>query len=181
MKIAYLEIYPHLAVTSHFALGLTRVYGLSYGSTSYGLMLLGGSMTTSIASWALALILIKTGLGNKVQVALKVLSLFGIFDLPFYIVFPQIGLGHWIFFGGYEPEPLHGARMMGIPDLGLYLMGALSTFGLILIYSKNLRKKITTRIGTSLLKVEPKSEKTSAIRQTTNVRAFEFGSLSTFP
>ena len=156
MKIAYLEIYPRLAITSHFELGLTRVDGLSYGSAAYGLMLLGGSMTTNIASWALALILLKTGLGNKVHVALKVLGLFGILDLPFYIVFPQIGLGHWIFFGGCGPEPLIGARMMGVSDPAFYLAVALSTFGLVLIYSKNLRKEISTRIGTLLPRVEPK-------------------------
>lgn len=42
MKIAYLEIYPRLAITSNFELGVARVDGLQYGSAAYGLMLLGG-------------------------------------------------------------------------------------------------------------------------------------------
>ena len=151
MQIAYVIIYPRLAVTTHFQLGLARVDGLTYGSFACGLMLLGGSMTTNIASWLLALILLKTSLGNKTQVALKVLGLFGILDLPFYVVFPQMGLGHWIFFGGgCGPEPLNGARMMGIPDPAFYLMVALSTLGLVSLYFKplcgNFWKKTTTII-----------------------------------
>jgi len=47
MKIAYLEIYPQLAITSQFQLGLTRVDGLTT-NFAYGFMLLGGSMTNNI-------------------------------------------------------------------------------------------------------------------------------------
>ena len=147
MKIAYFEIYPRLAVTPHFQLGLANIDGLTYGSFAYGLMFLGGSITTNLVSWALALILLKTNLGHKTQVTLKVLGFFGILDLPFYVVFPQIGLGHWIFLGGESgPEPLLGARMMGIPDPAFYLMVALSTIGLILLYSKTLRGSVSNRI-----------------------------------
>jgi hypothetical protein len=153
MKIAYLEIYPRLVITSHFELGLTRVDGLPYGSAPYGLMLLGGSMTTNIVSWALPLFMLKTGVDKKLHVTLKVLALFGILDLPFYIVFPQIGLGHWIFFGGCAPEPLMGARMMGVPDVAFYLTVALSTFGLILIYFKTLRAKIANALISGVAKL----------------------------
>jgi hypothetical protein len=151
MQIAYFEIYPRLAITPQFQLGLARVDGLTYDSFAYGLMLLGGSMTTNIASWLLAIILLKTSFGNKKQIVLKVLGLFGILDLPFYVLFPQVGLGHWIFFGGEcGPEPLMGARMMGIPDPIFYLVVFLTTFGLILLYFKPLREKFTNKIRTLL-------------------------------
>jgi len=152
MKIAYLEIFPRLALTHGFQLGFTGIYGLAHGSVAYGLMLLGGSMTTSIASWILALILLKISLDVKVQVALKVLGVFGILDLPFYVVFPQLGLSHWVFLGGSEPEPLNGARMIGVPDLAFYSIIALSTLGLILFYSRTLRENLSTRIRGALSK-----------------------------
>ncbi len=146
MKIAYLEIYPRFALTQQFHLGLTGIHGLTYGSAAYGLMLLGGSITTNTASWILALILLKTSLNVKVRVALKVLGVFGILDLPFYVVFPQLGLGHWIFLGGNEPEPLNGARMLGMPDPAFDLAVALSTLGLLFLYSKTLRTNVSTKI-----------------------------------
>lgn len=149
MKITYLEIYPRLHISPQFCLGCVNVNGLAYDSVAYGLMLLGGSMTTNIASWILGLILFKTSFGDKTQIALKVLGLFGILDLPFYVVFPQIGLGHWIFLGGgCGPEPLKGARMIGVPDSVFYLIVALSTFGLVLLYSKTLRESVSNRIKT---------------------------------
>ncbi|MGQ9623870.1 MAG: hypothetical protein ACUVT9_00700 [Candidatus Bathycorpusculaceae bacterium] len=147
MQIAYFQVYPKIAVTSHFALGLTAMDGLVYGSFEYGLMLLGGSMTTNIFSWILALIPLKTNFGNKEQTALKILGFFGAAYLPFYIVFPQIGLNHWILLGGSEPEPLVGARMMGIPTYVLYTITATSTIGLILLYSKSLREKLMAKLN----------------------------------
>jgi len=149
MKITYLEIYPRLRLSPQFCLGCVNVDGLAYGSVAYGLMLLGGSMTTNIASWILGLILFKTSFGDRTQASLKVLGLFGILDLPFYVVFPQIGLGHWIFLGGESgPEPLKGARIIGLPDPAFYLMVALLTFGLVLLYSKTLRESVSNRINT---------------------------------
>jgi len=147
MQIAYFQIYPKIAVTSQFVLGLTAIDGLVFGSFEYGLMLLGGSMTTNIFSWILALILLKTSFGNKEQTALKILGFFGAADLPFYIIFPQMGLNHWILLGGSEPEPLVGARMMGLPDYMLYTIAAISTLGLILLYSKSLREKLMAKLN----------------------------------
>jgi len=150
MQIAYLEIYPRLAITSQFQLGLTRVDGLTT-NFAYGFMLLGGSMTTHIVAWLIGLILLKTSLGNNTKVAMKLLGLFGILDLPFYVFFPQIGLHHWIILGGCRPEPLLGARKMGIPDLAFYLIVILLTLGLVFLYFKPLCmkawKKTTTAIG----------------------------------
>jgi len=134
IQIAYFIMYPSLAVTPEFRLGAAGVEGLPYGSFAYGFMLLGGSMATNIASWIIAIVLFKMSLNNRVQDALRVFGLFGILDLPFYIVFPQMGLCHWIFLGGCGAEPLNGTRMMGIPDFAFYLAVVISVFGLIFLY-----------------------------------------------
>jgi len=147
MKIVYFEIYPQFSLTSTFILGFVRVEGLTTEFAS-GLMSLGGSLTTNIISWLLALILLKTKFGYKTQVALKILGLFGLFDLPFYVLFPQIGLRHWIFLGGDTPEPLLGARNIGIPDPVFYITTVLTTLGLTFLYFKTLREKIWKRIKT---------------------------------
>ena len=146
MQIAYFQIFPQIAITPHFVLGLTMIEGLTYGSPAYGVMLLGGSMTTNIVSWIIALILLKTSFGNKKQAALKILGLLGMADLPFYVIFPQIGLSHWIFLGGNTPEPLIGARIMGVLDVVFYIFIAASTFGLILLYFKSLREKVLAEL-----------------------------------
>jgi len=146
MQIAYFQIFPQIAITPHFVLGLTMIEGLTYGSPAYGVMLLGGSMTTNIVSWIIALILLKTSFGNKKQAALKILGLLGMADLPFYVIFPQIGLSHWIFLGGNTPEPLIGARMIGIFDVVFYIFIAASTFGLILLYFRSLREKVLAEL-----------------------------------
>lgn len=93
MKIAYFEIYPRLALTSTFVLGFAGVEGLTTEFAS-GVMSLGGSLTTNIVAWLLALVLLLMDFGYKARVALKVFGLFGILDLPFYVLFPQMGLQH---------------------------------------------------------------------------------------
>jgi len=144
MQITYLVVYPRLAVTPLFRLGYVEVTGLSTPSR-HGLFLLGGSLTTNTVSWLLALILLKRQFGHRTQVSLKILGFFGLLDLPFYVVFPQIGLRHWIFLGGNWPEPLIGAREVGIPDPLFYTVVTLSTLGLILLNCKPLRKMIRER------------------------------------
>jgi hypothetical protein len=148
MQIAYFEIYPQPAITPEFRLGYAQVEGLTTQFAS-GLMSLGGSLTTNIASWLIALILLTVSLGYKTQLSLKILGFFGLLDLPLYVLFPQLGLRHWIFIGGCTPEPLIGARRMGIPDPVFYTLVILSTLALLFTYFKPLRDqlwKMTTRI-----------------------------------
>jgi hypothetical protein len=148
MKIAFFEIYPQLTLTSQFQLGLARIEGLEFGTFGYGLMLLGGSLITNIASWTIGLVLLKTSMDNRVNVVLKGLGIFGILDLPLYVFLPQIGLKHWIFLGGEcGQEPLIGTRMMGIPDSIVYLTVTVSTIGLVLLYSETMRKKLIERLA----------------------------------
>jgi hypothetical protein len=144
MQITYLVVYPRLTVTPLFRLGYVEVTGLST-TFGHGIFLLGGSLTTNIVSWLLALILLKRHFGHRTQVSLKILGFFGLLDLPFYVIFPQIGLRHWIFLGGNWPEPLIGAREVGIPDPLFYTVVTLSTLGLILLYYKPLREMIRER------------------------------------
>ncbi len=153
IKVAYFEIYPQLAITSQFQLGLVTFTGLPT-EFAYGAMKLGGSLTTNLVSWFLALILLRTSLRFKTQVALRTLGLIGLLDLPFYVLFPQIGLRHWIFLGGCQPEPLIGARKMGIPDPIFYLMVILTTLGLVFVYFKPLWEKAGKRIK-ALLGIVP--------------------------
>jgi len=151
MQIAYFEIYPQPAIASEFRLGYAQVEGLTTQFAS-GLMSLGGSLTTNIASWLIALILLTVSPGYKTQLSLKILGFFGLLDLPLYVLFPQLGLRHWIFLGGCTPEPLIGARRMGIPDPIFYILVILSTLGLLFTYFKPLRDrlwKMTTRIRRS--------------------------------
>lgn len=145
MKIAYFEIYPQFTITPQFCLGYVEVAGL-LTEFEHGLFLLGGSLTTNIISWLLALILLKAKLRYRTRVALKILGLFGLLDLPFYVLFPQIGLRHWIIIGGNTPEPLLGARNTGIPDPVFYVMTVLTTLGLAFIYFKTLWEKAWKRI-----------------------------------
>jgi len=148
MQIAYFEIYPQPAITPEFRLGYVQVEGLTTQFAS-GLMSLGGSLTTNIASWLIALILLTVSLRYKTQLALKILGFFGLLDLPLYVLFPQLGLRHWIFMGGCNPEPLIGARKMGIPDPVFYILVILSTLALLFTYFRSLRDKLwkmTTRI-----------------------------------
>ena len=149
LQIAYFQIYPQLAITQQFQLGLVEVTGLTTEFAS-GLMSLGGSLTTNIVSWLLALILLKASLGYKTKVALKILGFFGVLDLPLYVIFPQIGLRHWIFLGGCQPEPLIGARKMGIPDPAFYIMVVVTTLGLIFLYFRPFWEKAEKRMRTFL-------------------------------
>jgi len=152
MKVAFFEIYPRFAVTPQFDLGYVQVVWdtPSPPAFEYGLFLVGGSLTTNIISWLLAIVLLKKSLGYKTKVALKILGIFGVLDLPFYVLFPQIGLRHWIFLGGCQPEPLIGARMAGIPDPVFCIMIVLTTLGLIFLYFKPFWEKAWKRIRTSL-------------------------------
>jgi hypothetical protein len=135
MQIAFLQIYPVLSLANDLRLGYTVVEGMS-SSFSRGVFLLGGSLTTHVASWLLALILLRGRLGYKTRVLLWTLGLFGLLDLPFYVFFPQIGLKHWIFIGGSSAEPLIGARLMGLPDPLFYFLFGFTTLFLGFLYTK---------------------------------------------
>jgi hypothetical protein len=144
LKIAYFQIYPNLALTTTFVLGYVEVWGLRT-AFAQGLFILGGSLTTNIVAWLLGLFLLRVHIGYRKQVVLKTLGFFGILDLPLYVLFPQIGLQHWILLGGNIPEPLIGARHLGIPDLAFYAVVVLTTLGLFLLYFARFRAYLFRR------------------------------------
>jgi hypothetical protein len=137
LQIAFFQLYPFLALAPDFRLGYTVVEGLS-SPFSRGVFLLGGSVTTHVASWLLGLLLQRRHLGYNTRVLLWTLGLFGLLDLPFYVFFPQIGLQHWIFIGGSSAEPLLGARLMGLPDPLFYFLTGLATLFLGVLYTTRL-------------------------------------------
>jgi hypothetical protein len=145
MQIAYFVIFPEVELVSHFQLGYVRVTGLTT-SFEHGLFLLGGSLTTNVTAWLLAVILLKKEVGYKTNLALKMSGIIGLLDLPLYVFLPQIGLRHWIILGGDKAEPLIGAREMGISDPIFYLAVLLTSLGLVLLYFEPLRKALLDKI-----------------------------------
>jgi len=120
LQVTWFVIYPKLGFADQFLLGLTEVSGLST-SFQRGLLLVGGSFTTNVAAWLIIGLILKEGFEFRTRISLKILGWFGVLDLPFYVIFPQIGLRHWILLGSTKPEPLIGARELGLPD-GFFLL-----------------------------------------------------------
>lgn len=146
MKVAYFELYPRPAVSPEFQLGIVIVTGLSTGP-QYGLFQLGGSLTTNLVAWALGVTLLRTRLGYRARAAFGTLGVFGLLDLPLYVLFPQMGLQHWLYLGGDQPEPLIGATKMGVPVPAFYAATLTTTLGLTFLYSRCLREKATDWIA----------------------------------
>jgi hypothetical protein len=149
IQVFFLELYPRLALTREFTVGFVRVEGLT--GAPFGTFLIGGSITSNIASWVLGLLVYRHKRRRPWAAVLRVLGVYGLLDLPLYVVLPQLGLRHWIVIGGDQPEPLIGARLMGIPDPIFYLSIILTSLGLSYIYVpqvqkyfKNVRQLITS-------------------------------------
>ncbi len=135
LQIAVFQLYPRLAFAPDFRLGYTVVEGLST-PFSRGVFLVGGSVTTHVASWLLVPLLRRQHLGYRTRISVWTLGLFGLLDLPFYVFFPQIGLKHWIVVGGSLAEPLLGARLIGLPDPLFYLLTGVVILSLGVLYTK---------------------------------------------
>jgi hypothetical protein len=135
MQVGFLELYPKLAITSQFKLGSVIVTGLSTPAQQ-GLLLLAGSATASITALVIGVFLYTKEMKIRTRLSLKIIGVFGLLDMPFYMAFSSLGLRHWILLGENQPEPLIGARQLGIPDPILYLAVSIITFVSILLYSK---------------------------------------------
>jgi hypothetical protein len=149
MQVTFFVLYPKLELASHFRLGYVNITGLS--SFGHGLFLLGGSLTTNIVAWLIAIILLKKEFSYNKRNFLKMSGIIGLLDLPLYVFLPQIGLSHWIFIGGNTPEPLIGASEMGIPDPVFYLIVLLVIFGLTFLYFKSSIKAILGKLKNYLM------------------------------
>jgi hypothetical protein len=155
-KIAFFEIYPNPSLTTTFELGQVEMTNL--GKSAFGVFLLYGSLTTNVIAWLIGLLLLKLHFGNRTKLALKIFGLLGILDLPLYVLFPQIGLQHWVFLGGNSPEPLVGARNLGIPDLAFYIAVAFTTLGLILLYFVGIRNRTEKSIAEFIRRIRTSSK-----------------------
>ena len=140
MQVAFLVLYPRFAVTSEFVLGLVRVDGLT--GMDFGVFLLGGAITTNIVSWLVGLFLLRRQLAVKTRLCCKLFGLFGLLDLPLYVLLPQLGFRHWLVVGVTRPEPLIGARLIGLPDPIFYVFVVFTSLGLVTLYSQSVRSII---------------------------------------
>ena len=135
LQVGFVELYPKLTIASQFKLGSVIVTGLP-SPTQQGLLLLAGSLSSTIAALTIGVLLYTRKMDCRSTYYLKIIGILGLLDLPFYATFSSMGLRHWILLGETQPEPLIGARQMGIPDPIFYLAVAAITFALILLYSK---------------------------------------------
>lgn len=145
MQVAYFVIYPKLAIASQFQWGSVIVTGLST-SAQHGLFLFAGSLTTNIVAWIIGLLINTRNFSHRTELSFQILGYFGLLDLPFYIVFPMFGLRHWILLGETQPEPLIGARELGISDPIFYTLVFIITLVLSLLYSKSFRSILLHKI-----------------------------------
>ena len=77
LKVGYFEFYPKLALVSKFELGATIITGLSTQS-QYGIFLLAGSLTTSMAALFIGLILYTKKMGYLTMLPLTILGVLGL-------------------------------------------------------------------------------------------------------
>lgn len=134
-QVGFLELYPKIAIASQFSLGSVNVIGL-FTPLQHGLFLLAGSSTASAVALVIGFLLSTKEMGDRIRLSLKILGVFGLLDMPFYVAFSSLGFRHWIFLGENRPEPLIGARQLGIPDPIFYFAVSIIMFVLILLYSK---------------------------------------------
>ncbi len=134
-QVGFFELYPKLTIATQFRLGAVIVTGLS-SPTQQGLLLLAGSLAASVAAIVIGILLYTKEVGSRIGLSLKILGVFGFLDMPFYVAFSSLGLRHWILLGENQPEPLIGARQLGIPDPIFYFAVSIITFVLILLYSR---------------------------------------------
>jgi len=138
IQVGFFELYPKLTIASQFKLGSVIVTELP-SPTQQGLLLLAGSLSSTITALTIGVLLYTRKMDYRSTHYLKIIGILGLLDLPLYVTFSSMGLRHWILFGETQPEPLIGARQIGIPDPIFYLAIAAITFALILLYSKKSR------------------------------------------
>jgi hypothetical protein len=81
-----------------------------------GLCTLMGSGATALLAYGLLGAAAFAGRGRPLAAAaLLTAAIVFAWDILMYAAMPQVGLRHGVFVGGSDPEPLLGARRMGIP------------------------------------------------------------------
>ncbi|MCS7365433.1 MAG: hypothetical protein NDF54_08360 [archaeon GB-1867-035] len=140
MQITFIILYPNPSITSTFKLGLVQMNNLK-NPFNYGIFLLGGTLTTTIISYTIALTLNIKKLKQPYNILLTELGIIGLLDMPLYTTLPQINLPHWFIIGGTTPEPLIAIKKLNFPEPIYYLTLLLSLIILSILYTRSILKK----------------------------------------
>jgi len=98
--------------------------------------IMGSGLTAIVGYFAIAVLFVARPQKLARFAWLSIAILF-IWDIIAYSVFPALGLKHWIFIGGVDPEPVIGAAEIGIAPTIYYfglVIHAVASNGLILHY-----------------------------------------------
>lgn len=88
-----------------------------------------GSLSTMVAAYVLLVIVAGVPRRYVLKRYLLIASLVLAWDMIAYCIFPQFGLRHYIFVGGYLDEPIVGAYGVGVPLLGCYGLALVNAAG----------------------------------------------------
>lgn len=102
-------------------------------------MMMAGSTATLVVALIIALVLPRLS-NTGLRWAATALGLVCLADLPFYVFLPQLGIRHWILYGGTDSEPLMAASLAGIPH-GAFKVSVAVVVAMVLgLYARALSK-----------------------------------------
>ena len=103
-------------------------------------VMMAGSTTTLVVALIIALVLPRLS-NTGLRWAATALGLVCLADLPFYVFLPQLGLRHWILYGGRDSEPLMAASLAGIPRGVFEISVAVVVTMVLVLYARALSKR----------------------------------------
>jgi hypothetical protein len=143
-----IKLYPEIALEAWKGWGAAIDYTLENGTPfKSGLIALMGSGSAALVGYLTTLLLFFLKKPGLFQIGLLAFSLICAWDMITYSILPEIGLKHWIFFGGALPEPMIGAVYMGMSYFQyklLLISHIICSNGLILVYLFRLRATMKT-------------------------------------
>lgn len=116
------EIYPDFGDRYPYRWGtklgaaIVDELGLGWADWQHGLVSVMGSGSTLMVSYLGIRLLYALRPRRRFWRYLLIALALYFFDILSYSLFPQLGLRHWIVFGGRFAEPVYGAERMGIPS-----------------------------------------------------------------
>lgn len=103
-------------------------------------MMMAGSTATLVVALIIALVLPRLS-NTGLRWAATALGLVCLADLPFYVFLPQLGIRHWILYGGRDSEPLMAASLAGIPRGVFEISVAVVVAMVLVLYARALSKR----------------------------------------
>ena len=135
-QLGYWRVYPQPTVRMEqfdLLLGFAGVWNLWP-------MMMAGSTATLVVALIIALGLPRLS-NTGLRWAATALGLVCLADLPFYVLLPQLGIRHWILYGGSDSEPMMAASLAGIPR-GLFEISVAVVVAMVLgLYARALSKR----------------------------------------